>query len=173
MNRDEYERLKEAEKAHLRKVRALKEQLREAQRKQGIHDALRGLDTGALDAEFDDALRTVQEQNLSAEARFDLAMEAVDEAAERERRRLEQERFEAERQKSDAADLVRQMKAQILGDAAGNVEAQQSERPQADPPAKSIGPPPAAPEAPPADKDPSDRRGDARPAKTIGRPRSD
>jgi hypothetical protein len=116
MNSDEYERLKEAEKAHLKKVRALKSRLRDAQRQQGLADALRAMDTSALDDEFDAALRDVEPQNVTAEARFEMAMDAVDAAAERERQRLEQEQFELERQRQKAADLIEEMKRQMGGD---------------------------------------------------------
>lgn len=127
MDRDEFNRLKEAEKAHLRKVRALKQQLREANRKQGLLGALKGLDTSALDAEHEEALRNVTEQNITSEARFEIAMEALDAAEEQEADRAEMARIEAERQKTVASDLVSQMKAQMLGDAAEHVEARQSE----------------------------------------------
>jgi len=110
MNPDEYERLKEAEKAHLRKVRALKQQLREAQRTERLSEALRGMDTSDLGDEFDEALRAVQQKNLTSEARFEMAMEALDAEERRERQRLELEAFEEEQRKRAAADLIRQMK---------------------------------------------------------------
>jgi hypothetical protein len=173
MNRDEIERLKEEEKAHLRKVRALKQQLREANRKKGLLDALKGLDTSALDATHEEMLRKVTEKNVTSEARFELAMEALDEAEKQEATRQEMARIEAERQKKDAADLVRQMKTQMLGDA------EASNRPPAtdakddtdtdaalDPtPAKTIGPAggPDAPDRPEPEAD------DAPPARSIGR----
>lgn len=127
MDREEFERLKEEEKAHLRKVRALKQQLRDAKRKHGVLGALQNLDTSGLDATHEEMLRKVTEKNVSAEARFELAMEALDEAAKEEATREEMARIEAERQKSAAADLVRQMKTQMLGDAAEHVEAQRGD----------------------------------------------
>ena len=178
MDHDEFERLKEEEKAHLRKVRALKQQLREAKRKQGVLGALQALDTSALDATHEEMLRKVTEKNVTAEARFELAMEALDEAEKQEATRAEMARIEAERQKAAAADLVRQMKAQMLGDAAEHVDAQQdaqqpAERTDAEreapptPPAKTIGPCPDA--ADPAGEPDAGRAGDAAPARSIGR----
>ena len=177
MDRDEFERLKEEEKAHLRKVRALKQQLREAKRKQGVLGALQSLDTSALDATHEEMLRKVTEKNVTAEARFELAMEALDEAEKQEATRAEMARIEEEQRKTAAADLVRQMKAQMLGDAAEHVDAQQpAARSDAEqtskaptPPAKTIGPT--------ADADDVDRTGepdagrpdDAPPARSIGR----
>ena len=113
MNRDEFERLKEAEKEHLRKVRELKAQLKDARRHRGVADALRSMDTADLDHEFERALREVEQQNVSAEARYEMALGALDEAAERERSRLELERFEAEQSKAAATDLVSRLKAEL------------------------------------------------------------
>ncbi|MEP0547022.1 MAG: hypothetical protein ABJF88_08820 [Rhodothermales bacterium] len=176
MDRDEFERLKEEEKAHLRKVRVLKQQLREAKRKQGVLGALQGLDTSGLDATHEEMLRKVTEKNVTAEARFELAMEALDEAEKQEATREEMARIEAERQKTAAADLVRQMKAQMLGDAAEHVEAQQpterlaptTEAPSA-PPAKTIGPTAGPDDADPAGEPDAGRADDAPPARSIGR----
>ena len=179
MNRDEIERLKEEEKAHLRKVRVLKQQLREANRKKGLLGALQALDTSGLDATHEEMLRKVTEKNVTAEARFELAMEALDEAEKQEAARQEMARLEAEQQKSAAADLVRQMKTEMLGDAAGHVEAQRGE-------ASSAGTPPAdemkhAPDktiGPAGGSDAADRAGEpdaasdasgASPSRSIGR----
>lgn len=183
MDRDEFNRLKEEEKAHLRKVRALKQQLREANRKKGLMNALKGLDTSSLDATHEEMLRKVTEKNVSAEARFELAMDALDEAEKQEAAREEMARFEAERKQSDAADLVRQMKAQMLGDAAEHVEAQQDDTKAAPAPddiestapTKTIGSvggpssdPEVAAETPsPPETDTPDS--DDAPARTIGR----
>jgi len=156
MKSDEYERLKEAEKAHLQKVRALKAQLRDARRRQGLSEALSALDTSAFDDEFTQALRDVQTRNVTAEARFELAMDALDEAEARERQRAETEAFEAEQRRAAAADLVQRMKGDMLSDAAEHVAA--GARPQADPPARPEGDAPAAP-------------ANSTPEKTIGRAR--
>jgi hypothetical protein len=176
MNRDEIERMKEEEKAHLREVRALKQQLREANRKKGLLDALKGLDTSALDATHEEMLRKVTEKNVTSEARFELAMEALDEAEKQEATRQEMARIEAERQKKDAADLVRQMKAEMLGDAAEHAEAQGAEATTKgtptdeamahDAPAKTIGPAGGPDTAERAGEPEAD---DAPPARSIGR----
>lgn len=173
MDRDEFERLKEAEKAHLKKVRALKQQLREAQRKQGLLDALRELDTSGLDETHEEMLRQVTEKNVTAEARFELAMDALDEAEKQEAARAEMARIEAERRKSDAADLVRQMKTEMLGDAAQHADAQHAPADKTAVAPRSIGPagprsePGAEPDAEPEAKP------DAPSAKSIGRFRPD
>lgn len=169
MDRDEFNRLKEEEKAHLRKVRALKQQLREAKRKQGLLGAIQNLDTSGLDEAHEEALRKVAEKNITAEARYELAMEALDEAAKQEADREEMARLEAERQKSAAADLVQQMKTQMLGDAQEHVaEAQQpnAASEEATPPSKTIGPPERDEHN--VDETP-DVEPDAPPARSIGR----
>ena len=176
MDRDEFNRIKEAEKAHLRKVRALKQQLREAKRKKGLLNALQGLDTSALDATHEDALRKVTEQNLSSEARFEIAMEALDAAEKQEADRAEIARHEAERQQAAAADLVQQMKAQMLGDAAQHVEAQGEAVPPAEAPQKTIGgarEPDDTPAPPASTPDAPNDEPEARSAKSIGRFRPD
>ncbi len=171
MDRDEFNRIKEEEKAHLRKVRALKQQLREAKRKQGLLGALQSLDTSALDATHEEALRKITEKNITSEARYELAMEALDEAAKQEADREEMTRLEAERQKNAAADLVQQMKTQMLGDVQEPVAEtkQQDTTPDeapAPPSAKTIGP--GTRESQDTDTDQADEP-DAPPARSIGR----
>lgn len=184
MDRDEFERLKNEEKAHLRKVRALKQQLREATRKKGLLNALKGLDTSSLDGTHEEMLRKLTEKNITSEARFELAMDTLDDAAKQEAAREEMARLEAERQKSDAADLVRQMKAQMLGDAVDHVEAAQQDEGDAQSaelessaPAKTIGAASAASDDPedtdregePPPSEPNASHSDDTPARTIGR----
>lgn len=184
MDRDEFERLKNEEKAHLRKVRALKQQLREANRKKGLLNALEGLDTSGLDSTHEEMLQKLTQRNITSEARFELAMDTLDDAAKQEAAREEMARLEADRKKSDAADLVRQMKAQMLGDAAEHVEAQQGDaatdaasaeqEDQPEAPTKTIGPvgesaEDAAPPEPTGKPAPEASDAGDTPARTIGR----
>lgn len=156
MDRDEYERLKEAEKEHLRKLRDLiKRQHREAERKKGLLEALRGLTPSPeADETHAEMLRRLAEHGALAEARLEVAAEEAEERAQREAARAEMEaemeRLEEEQRKAEAADLVRQMKAQMLGGAA---EARPEEREEAEPNAGA------------------EAKAEARPAKSIGRPR--
>lgn len=168
MNRDEYERLKQAEKEHLRKLRDLKQQHREAQRKKGLLDALRNLGGAPeLDETHDEMVRKLAEQDALAEARFELAAEEAEELAQREAARVELERLEAERKKAEAADLVRQMKAQMLGGAAE--PRPESGEPEATLPPKTIGP--AQRDTPAADAPDAPENPEAGPPKSIGRAR--
>lgn len=154
MSRDEIERLKREEKAHLRQIRALQQQLREARRQRTLTDALGNLDTVALDAEFERALRSLRERALSDEARLDLALEALEQAEARERHRLERAHDEAEERRARAEELVRRLRAE-LADA----------------------PPAPCPPHAPRTEDPLRRGASQTPpaplphAKTIGRPR--
>ena len=169
MTPEERERLKEAEKAHLRQLRALKQQYREAQRKKGLLDALQGMVRPDLDEIHEEMVDKLSRQNIEAEARFEVAMEdagltedplerAAREAAEREALRT-----------AEADALVRQMKQEMGGGEAA--------RPETATPtgAKSIGRPPA-PDAPEAERPEVTKPDEPNPEaplgpKSIGRPR--
>ena len=62
MTPEEFERLKEEEKRHLRELRALKTQHRDAQRKKGLLDALRGLTNPEADATHEEMLDRLTRQ---------------------------------------------------------------------------------------------------------------
>ena len=151
MTPDEFNRLKEEEKAHLRQLRGLKQQHRDVQRKASILGALRGMDAGGLAADTGANTDALMRDAATQEARLDLAMEG-----EADRVQAEADR-DATRQAS-AAEFVRQLKAE-----AGATAGEQPARPAAaDAPDRTIGRRPAAAETPP----------DApRDAKTLGRPR--
>lgn len=152
MSPEEFNKLKEEEKAHLRGLRDLKQQHRDVQRKVSILGALRGMDASGLTDETDANTEALMRDAATQEARLDLAME--DEAA-----RAAAEADRADMRQADAAELVRQMKAN-----AGAVDGERSSRPASDA-ARTIGrtpPPPAdAPDAPAGPRD----------AKTLGRAR--
>ena len=153
MSPEEFNKLKEEEKAHLRQLRDLKQQHRDVQRTASILGALRGMDPSGLTAETDANTDALLRDAITQEARLDLAMEG-----EAERVQTEADR-EATRQ-AQAAELVRQMKAD-----AGATDGEKAARPATDA-ARTIGrtPPPA--DAPDAARDSSAD------AKTLGRPRT-
>ncbi len=165
MTPEEFERLKEEEKKHLRELRALKQQHRDVQRKKSVFDALRGMARPDLDAAHDEAVGKLTGDAALAEARLDLALEGQAPGPAP---------TEAERQALRAAEaesLVRQMKASMgeaLGSAPAGSASATGRTAGAAPPAagKTLG---RAPAADPTDASapPADRRG----AKTIGRPR--
>ena len=80
MKREDYERLKEDEKAHLREVRKLKKRLREAERTRSIGKALTDMKSAGSTEDFDDALAKVQLEALEQEARLDVVLESAEEA---------------------------------------------------------------------------------------------
>ena len=149
MTPEEFNRLKEEEKAHLRQLRDLKQQHRDVQRKTSILGALRGMRNPDLEADTEARTEELMRGAITQEARLDLAMEGEAEraAAEADREALRQ---------AEAAELVRQLKAD-----AGATADETPSRAPGDPnaPARTIGRTPTAPEPPPAPRD----------AKTIGR----
>ena len=117
MSPEEFERLKEQEKAHLRQLRDLKAQHRDVTRKKSIFDALRGMTRPDIDATHDEYTGKLMQDAAYSEARLDLAMESAgassgETAAERSAREAE-ERAALQRAEADA--LVRQMKQEMQG----------------------------------------------------------
>ena len=161
MTPDEFNKLKEEEKAHLRQLRALKQQYGEAQRKASILGALRSMDPSGLTADTEARADSLMRDAVSAEARLEIAMEG-----EAERARADADR-EAVRQ-AEAAELVRQMKAATgatLDEAPARPGASNATSASDGASARSIGrTPEPEPEAPPPDTD--------RGAKTLGRPKT-
>ena len=161
MNKDEFERIKAEEKAHLRQLRGLKQTYRGAQRKASILGALKGMTTPEQDATHDEFTGKLSQDAAMTEARFEIAAE------EAERQAQQEADAEATRQ-SEAEALVRQMKAEF-GDApaSGAPPAHTPEapaRPAAGASGKTIGRTPPEPDAP---EDAEPDRG----AKSIGRPK--
>jgi len=163
MSPEEFERLKNEEKAHLRQLRELKALQRDAQRKVQIANAVTGMRNPELEASTDALTERLMRDAAHHEARLDLAVESA-QASAAASAQTEADR-EALRQ-AEAAALVAQLKARMGGGASPAGDAAPSDVAGASAaalPPKTIGrPPPPDPEAPPA---PSD-------AKTIGRPRS-
>jgi hypothetical protein len=119
MTPEEFERLKEQEKAHLRQLRELKQKHQEVQRKKSIFDALRGLTRPDIDETHDEQVGKLMQDAAMSEARLDIAMENVpgggatlEDAAARAAKEAEDR--EALR-KAEAAALVQQMKGEMGG----------------------------------------------------------
>ena len=104
MTREEFERLKEAEKEHLRKLRELKQTLREAERKRSISQVVGDMATESQDL-LDTNTRLADEllfQTARSEARLAMALEE-----ELEKARKEEEALRARR-------LIEEMKSGLL-----------------------------------------------------------
>ena len=162
MTPEEFERLKEEEKRHLREMRALKQQYREAQRKRGLLDALRGMVNPEAEATHEEMLDRLTRQDVESEARFEVAMDAAGLSEDAAARRAREEADREAVRKAEAEALVRQMKQQ-MGDPNGGATASppaSAESARAE--GRTIGrvPPPEEGEQ---------RAEDPRGAKTIGR----
>ena len=157
MDKEEFERLKAEEKAHLRKLRELKQTHRDVQRKASSVNALNAMRNKALEDETDALTDGLMRNAALQEARLDLSLENEKAAAAEEADREDLAKAQAEA-------LVQQMKA-AMGETASETPA--PTKPPASgtpaPPAegKTIGrtPPPADEPSPTADRG----------AKTIGR----
>ena len=152
MSPEEFQRLKDEEKAHLRKLRDLKQTYRDAARKKTIVDAVTGMRSTALEDETQALTDKLQSGAALQEARMELAMENEDEIA----------KAEADRdalRKAEAAALVAQFKAEAGGSALTKPTAQAAADSGA---AKTIGRQPEA-------EDPAAPDAPGKPAKTIGR----
>ncbi len=179
MDKEEFERLKEEEKAHLRQLRDLKQTHRDSQRMASTANALNAMRDPDLEARTDDATDKLMRDAARAEARFDLALEGqapvTGNADDLDRQSLA---------KAEAEALVRQMKVQMGAvDGTSSVDtAQASAEPSAPAdaqasPASGPGTDPDAPGPPTSaktigrrplsDEPPAAGRGD----KSIGRPR--
>lgn len=158
MDKDEFERLKAEEKAHLRELRALKQKHRDVQRKASSVNALNAMRDKALEDETDALTDGLMRDAAFQEARLDLSLENEKAAAA----------AEADREaiaKAEAEALVKQMKAAMGGGdaASGTPAASETTDPTPASPAdgKTIGRTPPSTDEPPAATD--------RGAKTIGR----
>ena len=181
MDKEEFERLKAEEKAHLQKLRDLKRQHRDVERKASSVNALRAMRNEELEGETDRLTEDLMRGAAHQEARLDLALEGhapqTGNADDVDRAALA---------KAEAEALVKQMKAAMGGGVEGSApnlaidpvqnpdgpvsssplssHGQRPADPAGDVPAlgdKTIGRTPPADEPPPAGQD----------AKTIGRRR--
>ena len=119
MTREEFERIKQAEKEHLRAIKKLKQTVKSLERQKSVNDALTDLasTTGDLLDEHTALVEKLSEQTALQEARFEVAMESVedDETSPTQRLKDEEElaKIEAARRQSRAQELVRKAKLQM------------------------------------------------------------
>lgn len=162
MTREEYERIKEAEKEHLRKLKQLKQAAQGLERQQRLNQAL-GAISSAHDAlaRNDELVDELTRETAQHEARLEIALEAA-ETLETERQAAGQtpEALDDELVAIKAQQLLRQLK-QELDAPPGTSRSNATEKPQMASPTSS---PKAAP------KEVSDTSPDTPlPDKTIGR----
>ena len=114
MTPEEFNRIKEAEKEHLRKLKALRQALHTLRRQQSINHTLAEMTDSS-----EDVLQTHEEmverlalETAQAEARLEIALEATEEEATEEADPAALENFTAEQR---ARDLLRQIKLEVQG----------------------------------------------------------
>lgn len=119
MTPEEYERFKEAEKAHLRKLKELKQQHHQLQRKAKVTRAVTDMAEGinGLYDEHNEMVERLQRDTIHSEARMEVALDnlSADDAALEQ---LDAAELEADQtlRKARAQELIRQMKAAEGGD---------------------------------------------------------
>ncbi|WP_456427755.1 hypothetical protein [Rhodocaloribacter sp.] len=154
MTPEEYQRIKEAEKEHLRKLKALKRTVRRLERQKKLNQALENITGGrerVLDTHEEMMEQLAMETALS-EARLEMALEAEQAVTEAEARAA----MEEDLQKARARELIRRIKLEV-----GSSEA------APDPPSRRAKTSPAEAPAEPEPDAPAPPQG--LPEKTIGR----
>ncbi len=167
MSPEEFARIKESEKAHLLEMKRLRALAAEAERKGRMARTLDGI-TGSLTAGDDtrEAMtRRLMEETAKGEARFDLAIEANNEAAARAKSENDLAAFTAQSEedvaRARARDTVAQMRAALGIDLP-------SAGPASSAPAPSAAPDTSAPKTF-GRTAPDEAPADSPPGKTFGR----
>lgn len=109
MTPEEFQKIKEAEKAHLRKLKQLKEAVRVFERQKKISGAVTDM-TSSIEEKMDEHREAVERVALDAaraEARLEMALEAADEKVERRAHEIDDEEALREHR---AKELIRQIK---------------------------------------------------------------
>ena len=120
MTREEFERIKEAEKEHLRALKKLKQTVRGLERQKSVNNALTDLasSTGNILDEHTALVEKLAEETAMQEARFEVALESIgsDEAVAQQQALQDEAdlaKIEEERQQGRARVLVNQVKLQM------------------------------------------------------------
>jgi len=166
MTPEEYQRIKEAEKEHLRALKKLKETARLLERRKSVNSALGDMVGGAQHTQdvHDEMLNKLALETAQQEARLEIALEnaRLDETSPAEASTRAPEALEEEMLKERANLLLKQMKLQMgIPPEEKTGTADQTPPASSQPSAKSSSSPAPAKPSPPSD----------RPEKTIGRMR--
>ncbi|MBE2185913.1 MAG: hypothetical protein IAE99_03975 [Rhodothermales bacterium] len=159
MTPEEFERIKEQEKAHLRQIRDLKRQASDAGRMGRLASALEQM-SGALTggdatrAEFVDRL---SRDAAHTEARMEIALEGQADAERLAEQAAAQARFEREQQEARARATLDALRAEMGGAPASSASTPSAASEASSSAAKTLGrtllpddPGPASPDGPPA-----------------------
>lgn len=170
MTPEEYQRYKEAEKAHLRKLKELKKAVHTLERQKSLRSAVEKVAEGQdLLEKQKDLVDELALDTARHEARLDMALDSAADAENAEQAELLEEELQRER----AQALVKQLKREMGDDESGAaVDSGQSRRRSADLPDRGVSERSEKTESKMDDPvhPPNPTRGrDDRPEKTIGR----
>lgn len=148
MTPEEYERLKEAEKEHLRKMRRLKQAVHELERQKKVSKAVRGItdEPRRLLDEQEELVDRIAMEAAMSEARLDIALESADAKAAVEPERISPEEADEELRRVRARELVKRMRAEDAPDGRSQEEASAAESPSPDPVPDEDPAPPSLPD---------------------------
>lgn len=111
---EERERLKQEYKEHYRKIKEAKERLKQTEKKGRIAQALNDMNADEILGSVDEFLGKVRDKVNLSEAKFDMAMDSLEDEdlSETARKANEQERDE-EIKKQKAKETLKQVKAEM------------------------------------------------------------
>lgn len=127
MTQEEFDRIKEEEKQHLRQLRDLKRTYRQAQQKKSLVDSLTGMTDALGNATSREEVNQLMREAAFQEARLELALEG--EEKESETQVVKEEDLEAT-QKAEAASLLNQIKHELGEKPASNEEDEHTSLPE-------------------------------------------
>jgi hypothetical protein len=111
---EERERLKQEYKEHYRKIKEAKERLKATEKKGKIAQALNDMNADELLGSVDEFLGKVREKVNLSEAKFDMAMDSLeDEDLSDTARKAKQQERDEEIKKQKAKDTLKQVKAEM------------------------------------------------------------
>lgn len=119
MTPEEYQRLKEAEKEHLRSLRKLKQAVRDLERQKKLSDAVEKATVSPMDSldRHNALVRDLAMETARNEARLDVALESI--SSDQVQQQAQSAEDEEAIRKAKAADLVRRLRSQALEPASG------------------------------------------------------
>lgn len=127
MTQEEFDRIKEEEKQHLRQLRDLKRTYWQAQQKKSLVDSLTGMTDALGNATSREEVDQLMREAAFQEARLELALEGEEKESETEV--VKEEDLEAT-QKAEAASLLNQIKHELGEAPASNEEDEHTSLPE-------------------------------------------
>src|SRR5690554_3984187 len=112
-NEEERERLKEQYKDHYRRIKEAKAQLKSAEQKGKIAQALHNMDADNLLESVDEFLGKVRDKVTHVEARLDVAMDSLEDENASAQSKVKQEELDDEMRKQKAKQTLKQVKAEM------------------------------------------------------------